>query len=208
MYVRLIRVQGSTDRAQQEAAQKTFLEQFVPPVQKAAGYAGFFLGIDRASGVSCSVTYWQDEAAASASAPSQELLQKAEQALNCKVEDVDTLEMVYLERVKAPAPGVWMRSNDARDEALDVEARLKTARERLYPLLSGQAGFRTLALAVNRETGRIVVSSTWDTREHMERSEAALGDIRAEARDRGLAARVERWEIPAIEILAPSPVRS
>lgn len=203
MYLRLIRVQGSTDRAEQDAAEKTFLEQFVPPIKQRPGFAGFFLGIDRASGISSSVSYWQDAAAELGSRPTSQVLAAAEAALKCKVLEVETFELVLIERAKPAAAGTYLRTNDVTGDATRIDAGIAFARDRVYPIVRQQPGFRSFGVAVNRKTGRSIVSTNWESMADLERSEAAVVDIREEARKTmgATGVTVEKWEIPVLELV-------
>ena len=210
MFLRLIRTQGSTDRRQQDNAEKIFLERFLPRVKEATGYAGFLLAIDRASGAGASVTYWQDAAAEAASAPSAELMKQAEQALGVVITDVDTFELALIERAQPPIAGSFMRTNDLTGDPARTDAGIAFARERVYPAVRDLPGFRALSVSTNRTTGRTILGTTWDSIEALDRSEAAVVDLREEGAKAGAATavKVEKWEVAAVEVVAAAGLPS
>jgi hypothetical protein len=61
-----------------------------------------------------------------------------------------------------------------------VDDVVKLIRETL-PVLKAQPGFRALLLGANRQTGRVLVSSAWETAADREASDAAIQERRREA---------------------------
>jgi heme-degrading monooxygenase HmoA len=156
-----------------------FKDNVVPEVKKLTGNRGAVLLIDRGSGIGWALTYWEDEAALRASEEAATGLRtQAAEASSGTVEEVDRLELVVQERAAPARGGTFVRVNDIRGDAARIDDAIRFMRDTAVPAVRGQKGFRALIFAVNRQTGRGVISSVWETLDDLKASEAAVAPLR------------------------------
>lgn len=85
----------------------------------------------------------------------------------------------------------------ARPDAID--AGITYTRDRVLPALQTVPGFIGLSLLVDRESGRCITTSAWDSEGAMQASDATLAPLRdAAAATFGGAASVDEWQISAV----------
>lgn len=209
MYIRLTQATGSRDRAAQDAAADRWKTTAVPVLRAEKGYVGCFIAA-QTNGEACTASYWQDAAALEASEAQAAAIRARAAEISSELRDVrvDSFEVLLLERAKAPSGGMHLRSNDL--SGADPEKVAAFVRDRVYPVVAGQPGFRSVMVAANRATGRTIVATTWESLADLERSEAAVTDLREEAvRATGASGvKVETWEVPFIEMVAQPNVGS
>jgi heme-degrading monooxygenase HmoA len=99
-------------------------------------------------------------------------------AVPMTIVSVESGEVVSMERVGDPRAGTFVRLNtlDAKPEQID--AALAAYRANVLPLLKSLRGFRSAVMTANRETGRVVVGSVWETADDREASEAKVAELR------------------------------
>jgi heme-degrading monooxygenase HmoA len=179
MFVRVTRFQSSPD--QLEALITLYREELAPAVSQQHGNLGAALLVDRASGAGHSITYWDTAQSLQASEQAVvPLREKAAQA-GSQIGEIDALEIVIQERIQPPRANTFVRVNDFRGTPANVDESIAFARDRVLPVLKAQTGFRANVVAVNRETGRLIASSIWDSAADREASEPLIAELRREA---------------------------
>lgn len=89
-----------------------------------------------------------------------------------------------------------VRSSVLDTEPALVDTAVALVRDRVVPLADRLDGGHGTTMLVNRVTGRTVTSTMWGTREALEASAEALGQVRAEAALLlGAQPLVEEWEL-------------
>ena len=182
MYARVTSVKLAPDKLEQGIA--TFEQRVVPGARQQAGYAGAALIVNRETGESSGIFYW--DSLESLNGSEQETTQRRTEvtgSLGAAVLDVDRFEMVIFERAAAagePKSGTFARLNELYAQPAKIEELIAFMRRSASSVLQ-QQGCRALLMGVNRMTGRSVVTSVWETAADREASEAAVTGLRKEA---------------------------
>jgi heme-degrading monooxygenase HmoA len=204
MHVRGTRIAIPSDRI--DAMITHFTGTVAPGAKQLAGNQGAVLLVNRSGGIAYGLTYWEDEAALRASEEAATSLRTAAAAAVAgTIEEVDRLEIVVLERAAPARAGTFVRLNDIRGDAARIEDAIRFTRETALPAVRAQKGFRALILAVNRQTGRGILSSVWDTLDDLKASETAAAPMREQvlAAAGNATVRVEIFESVFADIAAP-----
>lgn len=83
------------------------------------------------------------------------------------------------------------------DARLDnIEAGIAHIRDEVYPTVTGLPGCVGMSLVVDRESGRCIVTSAWDSEESMKASNAPLAAVRQRASEvLGAPLEIAEWEL-------------
>ncbi len=211
MYMRVSRVEGLKDVSQilEGVTQNT-----IPVLKQQPGYVGAFIVAEPGTEVAGTVTFWQDRQAVEASeAVTAELRAKAgarAAEAGARITETDVFEILMLERTKAPEAGAFIRVNDLSADAARIDQGLAFVRDKVHPAVRNLQGFRSISVSANRESGRTLVGTTWDTLQDLKDSEAAVADLRQEGvRAAGASGvRVEVEEILWIELPTGAAISS
>jgi heme-degrading monooxygenase HmoA len=178
MYARVVRVKGPLEGA--EERNTIFQSEALPVIREQQGFAGVVLLGDPGSGVGAVVTYWETEAAASASAEALAgLRERMTAGQGVEVLSIDQFEITMLERRAAPAPGNAVRVTRADGDPDASDAAVAQLREEGLALASTLPGFRALIAGVDRSSGRFMIASGWDTAADRDAAEGATAELRA-----------------------------
>jgi heme-degrading monooxygenase HmoA len=95
---------------------------------------------------------------------------------------------------------MYARSTIITAQMSAIDDGITYVREQTMPALLQIEGCVGLSLLVNRESGRCIATSSWESEQAMRASEAGVGPIRADASERfgGSIERVEEWEITVL----------
>lgn len=178
MFARITWFQSSPDRI--EEGTSTYRQQAVPALSALQGYIGAALLVDRGTGAGVTVSYWDSAESMQASEETGVTLRAQVAEGDIKFGEIDRLEMVIHERTAPAKANTFVRVNDLQGSPTKVDDVVNLVRETL-PLLKAQQGFRALLMGANRETGRMVVSSSWETAADREASDAAMQERRRQA---------------------------
>jgi quinol monooxygenase YgiN len=86
---------------------------------------------------------------------------------------------------------------DARPDAIDDG--IAQVRNEVMPALQAMDGCMGMSLMVDRESGRCIATSAWESEEAMRTSEAQVAPLRARLRDAfGGTATVQEWQIAVL----------
>jgi hypothetical protein len=94
--------------------------------------------------------------------------------------DVDRFEHIFLDRVAPPSGNGFARTTELRgspDKIDDLRALLDGS----VSTLRSRHGYRAAVMSVNRTTGRVLLSSIWETAADRDSPDQQLGSIREEA---------------------------
>jgi hypothetical protein len=166
---------------------------------------------DRETGVSASVTYWETpESSRQAEERMAEVRGRITAELGIEVLGNEVFEITLLERRQPAQPGNRVRMTTVQGSADAFDAATGDLRERGLALVSTLPGFRALISGVNRETGRFMITSGWDTAADRQASEAATAELREQLLERLQASsvEVENYEVYFAEISARVGVSS
>lgn len=100
---------------------------------------------------------------------------------------------------------VYARVTTVDGDAGRIDEVIAFVKDTVQPLLEQQPGSRGLAMFVNRDKGRVVVTTAWATAPARAASDAALAPVRGEAgRILGGQARPEEFDLAVLERLRPA----
>jgi hypothetical protein len=88
---------------------------------------------------------------------------------------------MIMDRAAAPKQGSFVRSVTANGDPEKLDAAIVHIRNQVLPLLKSQKGYRATIASVDRQSGRLSVSTVWDSKADLDASESKLAGPRAEA---------------------------
>jgi heme-degrading monooxygenase HmoA len=204
MFARVTRASGPPDKLDELIAryQKTLL----PSIATRPGYLGGVLMVDRGSGAGRSMTFWQDESSMLGSEQMATEARAQVAQLGEQVEEPERYELVLQERVIAPVAGVFVRANDIRGSVERIDEMVEFARQQALPATKTQRGWRSMLVLVNRQNGRGLLLSIWDSAANREASEAAMRVLREQAGSMAGAGSIEvsLYEAVVVELNDPA----
>jgi hypothetical protein len=108
---------------------------------------------------------------------------QAVQSTGGRVLDVESYEEVLREGAGAAQPGTasFVRVNMLQAAPDKLDDGIRFVREQVVPLLKQQNGFLVTMMGVNREDGRVYVTSAWESAAARQASDAAVRDQRRQA---------------------------
>jgi heme-degrading monooxygenase HmoA len=201
MFIRVGRLQCAPDRINELPA--TFQRTAMSTYRQAHGFMGAAVLVDRATGAGHAVLYWDSAESMQASEETgASLRSQAPQELEgLRVGEVDRLELLVQERVGPPRAGTFIRVNDLQGTSSKVDDVVKIVQESVSAL-KGQHGFLSVIMGANRQTGRMIISSSWETAADREASDAAARERRQEVQKAAGAqtVSVELYEVVFAEV--------
>jgi heme-degrading monooxygenase HmoA len=207
MYGRMTRLQTSPDAVEKGIA---FFKQNVAPKARATpGNAGAILLVDRKTGTAIGITLWETTQALHASEQFG-ISSRTESvtAAGGTVVDVDRYQQLIADRAQPAKAGAFVRLNTVAGAPDKVENVTKFMQEQVLPVLQAQKGYRATIMNGNRTTGRVTVSTVWETLADLEASESKVSNLRRGAADAAGASdvKVEIFETAFAEVKQPSRV--
>jgi heme-degrading monooxygenase HmoA len=205
MYVRAVWFEGWQAELERRLAD---YPQQMQSIRAASGCLGVAALANRETGAGVSVTYWEDQASMLATeAQSEKVRAQASADSSLRVLDIDRFEMVLQERKVPPAAGCFARMTDVTVPPTNVDAAVDVLRSHL-PEGSKLPGFRALLVGANRETGRMVTTTTWDTAADCDASAEAARGIRDEmsALWSNATPKISQYEVVYADVTVPTTV--
>jgi hypothetical protein len=177
-----VRVSFSKSTPEQlDAATALVRDRIDPSLRTQPGYVGTVTLLDRENGLGWAATYWQTVADLSAAEDrGQAARTEAGTQTGVQLIDVDRFEHILIDRVAPPSGNAFARSTELRgspDKIDDLRAML----DKSVPTLRSRRGYRAAVMAVNRITGRVLLSSIWETAANRDEHDPELGGVRDEA---------------------------
>ncbi len=193
MYIRTTEVQG--DPTNIDDGLRLVREEIFPAVSAMDGCIGMSMLIDRQSGRCLTTTAWSSEDTMRASAVAvRPLRDRAERALgSTSGRYVHQWELAVVHRDHATPDGAFARLTWLSGDQSVVENAIDTYRMVVLPQIQELPGFCSASLMVDRETGRVVGTAAFDSREAVEASREATTRIRTGI-VRELGARIDKVE--------------
>jgi hypothetical protein len=179
MFVRVSTAKGTNE--QLDAMVGLVRDRIEPSLRTQAGFIGSVILLDRESGLGYVATYWQTVADLSAAEDvGQAARADAGAQTGVQLIDVDRFEHILLDRVAPPSSNVFARTTELRGSPEKI-VDLKGLLDNSVSTLRSRRGFRAAVMAVNRITGRVLLSSIWETAADRDSPDQQLGSIREEA---------------------------
>ncbi len=180
MFLRATRIQASPDKV--DAAIDNFKASALKTLRSAPGNQGAVLLVDRKSGAALGVTYWESvKALASSEQVGIQARTQAATDTGARIVNVERAELMIMDRAAAPKAGTFVRLVTANGDPEKLDAAIVHIRNHVLPILKAQHGYQATVAAVDRQTGRLSVSTVWETKADEAASESKLAGPRAEA---------------------------
>jgi heme-degrading monooxygenase HmoA len=178
MFIRGTRIQTPPDKL--DEAIETFRTEVLPSARSVSGFFGGVLLADRKTGSGMEITYWETAEALSASEQVgvQTRTPAATGIPRTGILDVETYEIVILDRDQAPKPGELVRVNMINGDPEKVDVVIVFVRDKVLPVLKVLKGYRAIVMGVDRQSGRSTVSTLWDTLADLEASDRNVTELR------------------------------
>jgi heme-degrading monooxygenase HmoA len=180
MYLRATRVQVPPDKVKD--AIHDFETNIAAAVRKTPGNVGAALVVNRQTGEALGITYWDSARSLAASElTGTGRAGMARRISGMQIVNVERGEVVIMHRAAEPKVGTAVRLTSAAGDIDKLDAGVSFVRTKVLPISKAQKGYRATVGAVDRQSGRSFVSSTWDTMADLEASEKAISHLRQEA---------------------------
>lgn len=178
MYARVTTIQSAPERADESIR---YAEEKVRPSMLARGALGLDILTDRQSGHGYIISWWKDADAARASeAAANQVREQSRQDLGFQLLDVHTYEVSVEEDTKGVQPRAARVTSAQGDAARTAEISQWTTSQ-LLPAYRAQPGFSGWRTLVDRQTGKSLIMSLWETGAAMKAAEALLSQSRGRA---------------------------
>ena len=146
-------------------------DEVMPQLQGLQGFVGMSLLTDRESGRCIGVTAWESQDAMNAVAEQvRPIREKATQMFSGGAPTVDEWDIAILHRARQMPEGACARVTWGHVDPAHADAAIEHFKMNIVPDSEALEGFCSTSLLVNRNTGRGVACTTFDSREAMERN--------------------------------------
>src|ERR1700694_1341372 len=177
MYGRLTRIEGTP--AEINEGVRNFEQNVARPAREIPGNVGIVLMVNPEEGKGIGITYWADKKALEASADAMKRVRASStKASGVRVASVETGEVLSMERSGEPKTHTFIRLNTLQGRPEKIASALAAYEKDVLPLLKSLKGFRAAIMSADAESGKIWVSSVWETDQDREASEARVLDLR------------------------------
>jgi heme-degrading monooxygenase HmoA len=204
MYVRTTEVRG--DPARIDDGLRVVRDEVFPAVTEMDGCIGMSLLVDRETGRCIATTAWQSEDAMRASADAvRPLRDRAEGALGSSGSDVHQWEVAVVHRDHAAPDGACARLTWLSGDPGTADHAVDTYRMAVLPQIQELDGFCSASLMIDRESGRVVGTVAFDSRQALEASRDVARGLRERvaAELGGTVDAVEEMEIAFAHLHVP-----
>lgn len=179
MFIRTTEVRG--DPADIDDGLRLIREEIFPAVSAMDGCIGMSMLVDRQTGRCLTTTAWSSEDAMRASAAAvRPLRDRAERALgSTSGRYVNQWEVAVVHRDHATPDGACARLTWLSGGTLGmVDSAIDMYRMVVLPQIQELDGFCSASLMVDRDSGRVVGTAAFDSREAVEASREAMAGLR------------------------------
>ncbi|SHU89270.1 hypothetical protein [Mycolicibacterium phocaicum] len=146
-------------------------DEVMPQLQGLDGFVGMSLLTDRESGRCIVVTAWESQDAMNAVAEQvRPIREKATQMFSGGAPTVDEWDIAILHRARQMPEGACARVTWGHVDPAHADAAIEHFKMNIVPDSEALEGFCSTSLLVDRNTGRGVACTTFDSREAMERN--------------------------------------
>jgi hypothetical protein len=144
------------------------------------GYLGVSMLVDRETGRCIATTSWESEAAMRASNDQlTPVRQRLLEALGGDGLEVQEWEIAIMHRDHESPAGACARVTWARPPAGELDAGVEAFKTRVLPLLEDQDGFCSASMLINRETGMLCGTVSFDSLASVEGTRELAAEQRA-----------------------------
>jgi heme-degrading monooxygenase HmoA len=154
-------------------------DELMPELENIDGYVGISLLVDRESG-RCIITaaYETEDAMRAAAEKANQLRNRAAEKFGGNVEKIEEWEIGVLHRDHQSAEGACVRTTWIKLPPDQADRAIEFYKSSVLPSLEDLEGFCSSSLLIDRSSGRGVSSTTFDSREAMERNREQAKELR------------------------------
>ncbi|HJT93670.1 MAG TPA: hypothetical protein VJ777_17345 [Mycobacterium sp.] len=176
MYARSTSIQAQTSKI--DAGIAYVRDEVMPALQDMDGYVGLSLLVDRESGRCITTSAWETEDALRTSTDqAAPLRDRATQIFGGDV-TVEPWEIGVLHRDHRSNEGACVRATWLKMPPDQTERAIDFYKTSVLPSLEDLEGFCSASLMINRSSGRGVSSTTFDSRDAMDRNREQAKELR------------------------------
>jgi heme-degrading monooxygenase HmoA len=203
MYMRMTRVQSSPDQMDQTITD--FTGEVIPVAQRAMGYAGAAIYVNRETGQAAGVTFWESAQALAAS----ELMgidtrTQAAEATGLNIVDVARFQIVLIDRAQLPRMLAYTRVDNGYMPPERLDAFADFIRNDVVPALRQRNGYCWMTTSVDYTSGVVAVTSNWETADDREMAASSFAPVLRRADEFGLnPIRIDLYEQALLQLLQP-----
>jgi hypothetical protein len=180
-------------------------DEVLPALMGVGGCVGLSLLVDRQSGRCIATSAWESEPAMRASEGQiRPVRDRAAQIFGGDTAQVDEWEIAVLHRDHQTPDSACVRVTWLEVPPADADRGIEAFRSAL-PTIETLEGFCSASLMVNRDSGRAVVSVTFDRRDAMERARPQASRIRSSVAQQagGTVGEVAEFELAVAHLRVP-----
>lgn len=149
-------------------------------LEQVEGCAGLSLLVDRESGRCIATSSWQSADAMHASADQVgPIRDRVVQAFGGQVEQIEEWEIAALHRTHNAPEGTCARGSWSQVDAARLDRTVELFKSTAVPGFDKISGFCSASMMVNRQTGRIVVTTAWDDHAALDASREPQKNLRS-----------------------------
>ena len=156
-------------------------DRIEPSLRTQSGFLGSATVVDHVTGEGLSATYWNTGTEMGA-AEEMAVAARTEAAERSGVHltDVDRFEVLLQDRVAPSEPGTVGRTTELRGSPDNIDATVAFMRDKGIGLLRARQGYRAMMVMANRASGRIRITSSWNSAAERDITEQVPTNIREE----------------------------
>jgi quinol monooxygenase YgiN len=176
MYARSTTVRGNPQSLDDAIAY--LRDEVMPAVQELEGCVGMSMMCDRDSGRCIATTAWEtEEAMHDSESRLHDMRQRYAELLGGRPE-VQEWEIAVLHRAHRAPEGACSRVIWSRGDPTDVERAMDAFRMAMLPRIEELPGFCSVSMLVDRENGRSVTATAYESRDAMDRASDTARSMR------------------------------
>jgi heme-degrading monooxygenase HmoA len=183
MYSRVVQFTGATDI---DAGVAFVRETVGPQIRQQHGYRGLVVSADRAAAVFGVMSTWEDKASLDASDSALAKVRDEGQRVIGGDMSVGMFEQVIYVAKQAIEPGQSLLVRQVSMDPSRVSENLEFFRTTVLPELESSEGCIAVRQLIDRETGRGIVGTLWESRAAMEAAASAAEERRERAASQGV----------------------
>lgn len=153
-------------------------EEVRPQVAELPGNLGLSMWVDRPSGRAVVTTFWTDRKSLEASSAVAASLRQESAKRLAGESTVEVTELVHVHRVKPSQPGYWSRFVELDVAADDIDRLVRHFESSSLPSLQQHDGLVVAIMGVNRDDGKALVATTFETRQALDASRSGSEERR------------------------------
>jgi len=155
-----------------------FRDEVLPALQEMTGCVGMSLLTDRDSGRCIVTTAWEDQSAMQASAQEVRLFRDRAARVLGATATVDEWQIASVHRDHRSGEGACVRATWLQVRPDQFDQAVEFYKTTVLPEIEQLDGFCSTSMMIDRESGRAVVSTTYDSQDAMARSRDTARSLR------------------------------